>query len=60
MLCANGERVKKSNGSILFICNSKIHFGEQCPYVRICKKSMDFAMLGGVVCDEFTYKDERG
>lgn len=58
-LCANGKKVKKQNGSILFICNSMAYFGEHCPYVRICRKSMDYAMSDSVVCEEFTH-EKRG
>lgn len=59
MICSNGAIVKKTDGTVGFICQVEIKMGKQCPYVKICPKIMKYVMVDMVDCESFFPKLER-
>lgn len=51
-LCKYGRVTKEINGSVTFVCSVGANKGFQCPYVRICKKTMDYKMVDSIKCDD--------
>jgi hypothetical protein len=60
MICSKGTTVKKNDGTVGFVCQAEVQKGKQCPYVKICPKTMKYIMVNEIDCESFIPKLERG